>query len=92
MRRRIEAGAVDAVSVSRLGANKMLALSNKWAPILVSQPETGMDYQIASVFLKDGRRFDRVVIVGGQITKIGEDKDIPFKEEDIDRIVVNHGK
>ena len=31
----------------------MLALSNKWAPILVSQPETGMSYQIASVSLKD---------------------------------------
>jgi hypothetical protein len=70
----------------------MLALSDKWAPILVSRPETGMSYQIASVFLKDGARFDHVVIVGGQLTRIGEHKDIPFKEEDIDRIVVNHGK
>lgn len=70
----------------------MLALSNKWAPILVSQPETGMNYQIASVFLKNGRRFDHVTIVGGYITKIGESKEIPFKDEDIDQIVVNHGK
>jgi hypothetical protein len=70
----------------------MLALSNKWAPILVSQPETGMNYQIASVFLIDGRRFDHVTIVGGYITKIGESTDIPFRDEEIDKIVVNHGK
>jgi hypothetical protein len=70
----------------------MLTLSNKWAPILVSQPESGMNYQIASVFLKDGRRFDHVVIVGGYITRIGESNDIPFGDEEIDKIVVNHGK
>lgn len=51
-----------------------------------------MNYQIASVFLKDGKRFDHVVIVGGFITTIDESNDIPFTEEDIDKIVVNHGK
>jgi hypothetical protein len=70
----------------------MLALSNKWAPILVSQPETGMGYQVASVFLVDGREFDHVTIVGGFITKIGISTEIPFREADIERIVVNHGK
>ena len=70
----------------------MLALSNKWAPVLVSQPETGMNYQIASVFLKDGRRFDHVWISGGYIMKFGESQEIPFKEEEITSIVVNHGK
>ncbi len=70
----------------------MLALSNKWAPILVSQPETGMGYQVASVFLIDGRRFDRVSIVGGFIVKIGDSTNIPFKEAEIENIVVNHGK
>ena len=70
----------------------MLALSNKWAAILVSQPETGMGYQIVSVFLTDGRRFDHVTIVGGFITKIGESAEIPFEESEIERIVVNHGK
>jgi hypothetical protein len=69
----------------------MLALSNKWAPILASQPETGMGYQIASVFLIDGRKFDHVTIIGGCITKIGSSTDIPFKETEIERIVVNHG-
>lgn len=45
----------------------MLALTDKWAPILTSQPETGMNYQIASVFLRDGRRFNDVTISGEYI-------------------------
>jgi hypothetical protein len=69
----------------------MLALSDKWAPILVSQPETGMDYQMASVYLKDGWKFDRVVIVGAFLTKFGEESHIPLND-DIDGIVVNRGK
>ncbi len=70
----------------------MLALSNKWAPVLLSQPETGMNYQIASIFLKSGQRFDHVRISGGFIVKICDNREIPFKEEEIANIVVNHGK
>jgi hypothetical protein len=66
----------------------LLALSNKWVPVLASQPETGMGYQIASVFLADGRRFECVTIVGGYITKIGDDSVIPFNEKEIVRITV----
>jgi hypothetical protein len=47
-----------------------------------------MGYQIASVLLTDGRRFDRVVIVGGFITKIGESPEIPFRDEQIAEIIV----
>jgi len=70
----------------------MLKLSKKWAPILLSQPETGMDYQIASIFLRDGRRFDRVTIVGGMITNIAGNKSVPFQEEEIMEIKVTHEK
>jgi hypothetical protein len=70
----------------------MLALSNKWVSILLSQPETGMGYQIASVFLMDGRKFDQVTIAGGHITRIGVSTCIPFEEAQIEQIVVNHGK
>jgi hypothetical protein len=70
----------------------MLALSDKWGPILTSQPETGMGYQIVSVFLLDGRRFDHVSIAGGVITKIGHSTQIPFTEAEIEKIVVNHGR
>ena len=69
----------------------MLRLSDKWAPILSAQPETGMGYQIASVSLKDGRQFSGVLIVGGIVTKVGDDDDIPFKDDDIRGIIVNHG-
>jgi hypothetical protein len=65
-----------------------LALSDKWAPVLLKQPETGMGYQVAAIFLKDGRRFDRVTIVGGYVTKVGESIDIPFQEEEIEKIIV----
>jgi hypothetical protein len=70
----------------------MLALSDKWALALVSQTETGMGYQVATVTLKDGRRFPKTVIAEGCITKIGNNLEIPFFESDIESIVVDHGK
>jgi len=70
----------------------MLSLSNKWAPVLVAQPETGMSYQIASVVLRDGRRFDHTMIVGGIITEIAGSTEIPFTEDEIVEIRVTHGK
>jgi hypothetical protein len=68
----------------------MIKLSERWAKQLTSQPETGMGYQVATVFLKDGRHFDQVMIVGGVITSVKKDPTIPFVEDDIDRIVVTH--
>lgn len=70
----------------------MLQLSDKWGPRLVLQPETGMGYQIASVILKDGSRYDQVVIESGLITRIRGLEKIPFKEDDIAQIVVTHDK
>ena len=65
----------------------MLALSSKWAPYFWSIPETGMGYVILSVQLKDGRRFDRVCVDGGFITKVGESTSIPFTEAEIDAFI-----
>ena len=70
----------------------MLSLSRKWAPALLSQPETGMGYQVATVVLEDGRRFERVTIVGGTITSVGAIKSVPFSEGDIQKILVTHGR
>ncbi len=61
----------------------MLHLSDKWGPILVSQPESGMGYWITSVFLRDGRKIDNVTIVGGIVTEVDGKPEIPFTEEDI---------
>jgi hypothetical protein len=70
----------------------MLVLSDRWGPILTDQPETGMGYQIATILLKDGRRFSKSLIVEGRITKISDDPHIPFKEEDIAEIIVDRGR
>ena len=70
----------------------MIALSEKWAAQLVAEAETGMGYQIASIVLQDGRRFDRVVIVEGIITQIKDIEGIPFSEDQIRQIIVTHDK
>ena len=70
----------------------MIPLSQRWTTRLVSQPETGMGYQIATVFLQDGRHFDQVLIDGNVITKIKDLPQIPFAEEEIADIVVTHDK
>ena len=66
----------------------MLQLSDKWGPRLAQQPETGMGYQIATVVLNDGRRFNDVLIQEGLITRIKGLTVIPFTESEIIEIVV----
>jgi hypothetical protein len=71
----------------------MLNNPDKFAKELVSQPETGMDYQIVSIILKDGCRFNQVsVIHSSVIGQIRGMKEISFKGEDIDKIIVTHDK
>jgi hypothetical protein len=70
----------------------MIELSQKWLADLVEKPETGMGYQIVSVVLMDGRRFDQVVVVEGRITQIRRFADIPFTKEDIVQIILTHDK
>ena len=70
----------------------MLALGTRWASVFAAEPETGMGYQVATVQLEDGRVFDRVVIIGGAITSIRGNPEIPFNEAEIRRIVVTHDR
>ena len=51
-----------------------------------------MGYQVVSIRLNDGRQFDGVTIVGGTISRIPGEPGIPFEEQDIERIVVTHGR
>ncbi len=69
-----------------------LYLSPKWAESLRSQGETGMGYVVCIVGLKDGRTFERVVIVGGIITQVGRDRAIPFDEREVEWIKATHDK
>jgi hypothetical protein len=70
----------------------MVTLSDRWARELVDEPETRMGSQIATVTLKDGRRFPKTAIVDGIIVEIDRKRGIPFAESDIASIVVDHGK
>jgi hypothetical protein len=51
-----------------------------------------MGYQIASIVLKDGKRFDRVVVVDGNVTRVRGVEGIPFSEDQIEQILVTHDK
>jgi len=71
----------------------MTTLPEKWSKFLLTQPETGMDYQIVAVTLRDGRVIEDVAIAGSSI--IGEVRgfpDIPFDPADITHIEVTHKK
>jgi hypothetical protein len=70
----------------------MITLSQKWLKELASKPETGMGYQVVSIVLKDGKRFDQVAVVEGRITEIRGRKDVPFAEDDISEIILTHDK
>jgi hypothetical protein len=70
----------------------MIALSQKWAAQLTSQPETGMGYQIVSVIKTNGTRYDQVVVDSGYITRVRGFHEIPFTEDEIQEIIVTHDK
>ena len=67
----------------------MIAIDPK---IYRSLPETGMGYVVASVILKDGKRYDQVVIDSGYITKIRGYATIEFEAGDIQEIIATHDK
>lgn len=79
------------VSIALL-LSRHLQLPDEWAPRLVSQPETGMGYQTASVRLRDGRVIDDVLIIGGIVTEVRGYESIPFSADEISDIRVTHRK
>ena len=66
-----------------------LKLPDRWGEFLSDQPESGMGYWIVTVILRDGKKFERVIIVGDTITQVGDLAEIPFAAEDITQIIVN---
>jgi hypothetical protein len=71
---------------------KPIPLSKHWATCLSSLPETGMGYQVVSVFLTTGRKIEQVVIDSGHITRARGYKEVPFGESEITAIQVTHDK
>jgi hypothetical protein len=68
----------------------MLFLSEKWVEALSRERETGMGYQVVTIFLRDGRRYEGVIVVDGTISQVAGSTSLPFVEEDIARIAVTH--
>ena len=66
----------------------MLQLSEKWAPRLLAQPESGLGYQVVEVRLIDGRVFRDAIVVGGVMTQVQGSAVIPFEESAIADLVV----
>ncbi|MBX2978045.1 MAG: hypothetical protein KF905_02025 [Flavobacteriales bacterium] len=69
----------------------MLKLSEPWVRHLLTQPETGMGYQIAIVNLKDGRVFQHVIIIGDEVHEVDCSPHVPFTNADILDIEVRNG-
>jgi hypothetical protein len=51
-----------------------------------------MGYQVVSVILNDGRRFDQVVVDSGYLTKARGYEEIPFADSEIAEIKITHDK
>jgi len=68
-------------------------LPENWSKFLLSQPETGMDYQVVAITLRDGRVIPDVAIVHHSIvSQVRGHSDIPFDSADIAHIEVTHQK
>lgn len=69
-----------------------IKLTSIWASFFNSKPETGMGYTICTAVLKDGQRFEHVVIDSGYITSVNGNTEIPFIEADIADFIITHDK
>jgi len=51
-----------------------------------------MGFQVVSIILKNGMRYDQAIVESGVITRIQGRTEIPFSEDEISDIVVTHDK
>ena len=70
----------------------MNKLADSWCEKLLTQGETGMGYQIVSIILNNGKRYDKVIVDSGYIARIKGLNNIPFTENEITEIEVTHDK
>jgi len=72
---------------------KSRIIPEKIAEFLKTQPETGMGYQIVTVFTIDGKAFERVQILNAlEIGTVDGNTDIPFNTFEIDKVELTHDK
>jgi hypothetical protein len=74
-------------------AENQKMLPKVWQEFLAKKPETGMGYQIASLQLKDGRKFEDVAIIHSSlIGEIQTQATIEFNPEEISEIELTYRK
>jgi hypothetical protein len=56
------------------------------------QGETGIGYQVVSVDLKDGRRFEQAIASQGCIIQVRGYTDVPFSPEEVKAVHVTHNR
>ena len=69
---------------------RLIPIPHEHADNLRRHAETGMGYQVVSVTLKNGKRFDQVVASEGCVIQVRGHKDVPFTPEDVASVDVNH--
>jgi hypothetical protein len=72
----------------------VLQLGPRWAAFLQSQPESGMAYQMLTIVLNDGRRFERVPYCADMIDLTGLTGywKAPFSVPEISAVIVTHDR
>ena len=68
-------------------------LPDKWSKFVAGQPETGMDYNVVAVTLRDGRVIQDVAVIGSSmVNEVRGLADIPFDPYEITDMEVTHRK
>lgn len=66
----------------------MKELPKKWIDYLLKQPESGMGYQIVTVTLREGQKFEAAVSGGQFLGAVRGHTGVPFDPADITGIEV----
>jgi hypothetical protein len=69
---------------------RLIPIPREYADGLRRQGETGMGYQVVSVTLKNGEKYDQVVTSEEHVIEVRGCKDVPFSPEDVAAVNVNH--
>jgi len=69
---------------------RIIPIPSSFVEHLKRAGETGIGYQVVSVELIDGRKFDQVVTSECCFIEVRGYKEIPFSPEDVASVSVNH--
>ena len=69
---------------------RLVPIPREYADGLKHHGETGPGYQVVSVTLRNGKRFDQVIASEGCVIHVRGHKDIPFAPDEVASVAVNH--